>query len=114
MPKILIWDACNQKSNRNDLDYLIENSTDSIQCIDCINGKNKNKIPSRLIFENFKEKLYNSDLLDKKEYSIYTDDKMIRVSYNFNSLIGNESSDTVYMFDKIDDRFLFTGMITIP
>ena len=112
--KILIWENFKTNIENNEYEYLIENSTDSIKCIDCIIGKKEYKIPSRIIFKNYKEKLYNSDLLDKKEYSVYSDDKMIRISYGFKNLTRNESSDIVYMFDKINDKFLFTGMITIP
>ena len=67
-----------------------------------------------MIFKNYREKLYDSNLLDKKEYSVYSDDKMIRISYDFKTLTGNESSSTIYMFDKFNDKYLFTGMITIP
>ena len=112
--KILIWENFKTNIENNEYEYLIENSTDSIKCIDCIIGKKEYKIPSRIIFKNYKEKLYNSDLLDKKEYSVYSDDKMIRISYGFKNLTRNESSDIVYMFDKINDKYLFTGMITIP
>jgi len=112
--KILIWENFKTRIENNDLKYLIENSTDSIKCIDCIIGKKEYKIPSGIIFKNYIEKLYNSDLLDKNEYSVYSDDKMIRISYGFKNLTRNESSDIVYMFDKINDKFLFTGMITIP
>ncbi len=112
--KILIWENFKTRIENNDLKYLIENSTDSIKCIDCIIGKNEYKIPSGIIFKNYIEKLYNSDLLDKNKYSVYSDDKMIRISYGFKNLTRNESSDIVYMFDKINDKFLFTGMITIP
>ena len=112
--KILIWENFKTNIDNNEYEYLIENSTDSIKCIDCIIGKKEYKIPSRIIFKNYKEKLYNSDLLDKKEYSVYSDDSIIRITYSFKKLIENESLNIIYMFDKINDKYLFTGMITIP
>jgi len=112
--KILIWENFKTKIENNDYEYLIENSTDSIKCVDCISGENELKIPKETIYKNYIGKLYDSKILDKKEYSIYSDNRIIRISYTFKTLSGNESTNIIYMFDKVDNRYLFTGMITIP
>ena len=97
-----------------DLNYLNINSTDLIKCVDCISNDKGILQKNELIFKEYIDKLYNSDLLNKKQYSIYENDSIIRISYNFKKMIGNESSNITYMFDKINDEFLFTGMITTP
>ena len=112
--KNLVWEKFKTRIENKDLDYLNVNSTDSIKCVDCISNDKGILQTSELIFKEYIDKLYNSDLLDKKQYSIYENDSIIRISYNFKKVIGNESSNITYMFDKINDKFLFTGMITTP
>ena len=109
-----IWEQFKTGIENRDLTYLLNNSLDSINCVDCILEKANKLQLSQFIFENHLEKLYNPELLKGKKYSIYDTDSIIRISYNFEKLFSNESSSIIYMFDKTEKKYLFTGMITIP
>jgi hypothetical protein len=98
----------------NDIDYLVKNSLDSIKCIDCFKNEVEKLYSSKFIFENYKNEFYNKKKLDKKEYSVYKNDSIIRINYSFENRFGDESHNTIYMFDKIEGKFLLTGMITVP
>ena len=88
--KNLIWVNFKDAIENNKIDYLLKNSIDSIQCIDCVIGKNEKLHSSKFIFKNHIKKLYNKELLKNKDYSISINDSIIRVIYDFNNLIGNE------------------------
>tara|TARA_B100000767_G_scaffold274343_1_gene307016 strand:+ start:9590 stop:9856 length:267 start_codon:yes stop_codon:yes gene_type:complete len=87
---------------------------DSIKCINCISERSENLQSSKVIFEKHLEKLYNPELLNEMEYSNYKTDSIIRITYSFEKMFGNESSYIVYMFDKYEGKYLFSGMITVP
>ncbi|ARV14736.1 hypothetical protein [Polaribacter sp. SA4-12] len=108
------WEKFKINLDKNNIDYLIKNSFDSIKCVDCVPNETESLSSSIYIFKNYKNKFYNKDLLDKKEYSVYQDDLMIRINYGFEENYGNESHNIIYMFDKTEGNFLLTGMITIP
>lgn len=108
------WENFKSKIENNSIDYLVKNSFDSIQCIDCVANKGEKLHPSKFIFKNYKTQFYDNSFLDGKEYSVYKDDSIIRVNYSFKSKIGNEKHHIIYIFDKQDGKFLLSGMITIP
>ncbi|WP_158976905.1 hypothetical protein [Cellulophaga sp. L1A9] len=112
--KNTIWEKFKIGIENKDLMYLLDNSIDSIKCIDCISSENEKLQSSELIFKKHLEKLYNAELLKGMEYSNYKTDSIIRITYNFEKSFGNESSSIIYMFDKSDEKYLFTGMITTP
>jgi hypothetical protein len=110
----ITWTKFKKAIEKNDTNYLIENFYDSIRCIDCIAGENEKNQLSKHIFNKHIDKLYKSELLKDREYTFYQTDSIIRVNYKFEKLIGNESYDIVYMFNKAKNKFLFSGMITVP
>ncbi len=112
--KSTIWEKFKKGIENKDLIYLISNSKDSIICVDCIPSENDKLQASELIFKNHLGKLYNPELIGGMKYSNYKTDSIIRISYSFGKLLGNESSSTIYMFDKSEGKYLFTGMIAIP
>ena len=108
------WEKFKINLDKNNIEYLIKNSFDSIKCVDCVTNEAESLSSSMYIFKNYKNKFYNKDLLDKKEYSVYQDDLMIKINYGFEENYGNEGHNIIYMFDKTEGNFLLTGMITIP
>ena len=110
----IVWGKFKNGIKNKELTYLLNNSLDSIKCTDCVVGKNEKHISSELIFKKYLDRLYDYELLKNKVYSLYENDSIIRVNYSFEKLIGAESSNIIYTFNKIDEKFLFTGMITTP
>ena len=109
-----IWEKFKSGFENKDLTYLVNNSLDSIQCVDCISAESDKLQSSEFIFDKHLEELYNAKLLKGMEYSNYQTDSIIRISYNFEKSFGNESSSIIYMFNKSDGKYLFVGMITNP
>lgn len=67
-----MWNEFALAMETKNLEYLIKNSFDTIQCIDCIiNNKSENL-----------DKLMHLDSLTNIEFSTYTTDSIIRVSYS--------------------------------
>ena len=112
--KNIIWEKFKIGIEKKDLIYLLNNSFDSIKCIDCVSSENEKLQSSELIFKKYLEKLYDVELLKGMEYSNYKTDSIIRICYNLEKSFGNESSSIIYMFDKSGEKYLFTGMITTP
>ncbi len=110
-----IWSVFQTKIIEKDFQYLIKNSLDSIKCVNCINSNNDEYYPSILIFTNYLDKLYNKEFLTDRCYSAFQDSNRIRISYSDDKkLIGEEISTTIYLFDKHNGNYVFTGMITTP
>lgn len=100
----------------DDINYLINNSQDSIKCVDCINNDGSGYLyKADFIFTNFMEELMNLDSLSNKEYSIYRDDEVIRITYSVRASGAPEGAyNIVFLFDNENDKYLFGGMITVP
>ena len=102
----------------NRLDYLIANSCDTIQCIDCLNDslKSENEIyASKIIYNNHLKSLIHKEIWDKYNYSVSESDSLIYINYSIKSKYSEEGKENlVYIFESINERFLFSGMITIP
>ncbi len=109
-----IWEKFKTGIENKDLTYLLNNSLDSIKCIDCILTENNILHSSQLVFEKHLIKLYNSEILKGKEYFVYETDSIIRINYRFKQSFKNKSGNIIYMFDKTETKYLFTGMITVP
>jgi hypothetical protein len=108
------WEKFQEAINNNDLAYLMTNSCDSIKCIDCIKSENEKLQSSEYIFKNYRNEFYNKKLLNGKKYSAYQNDTIIRINYSFENSFEDESFNIIYMFDKKENSFLLTGMITVP
>ena len=99
------------------LEYLENNSFDSIQCVDCIvDNKSENELyDSRLIFKEYLNQLMHLDSLTNKEFSTYMNDSIIRVNYSIQCKSAPEGAyGLVFTFKKQNEEFYFDGMFTIP
>mgnify|MGYP000309547049 CR=1 FL=1 len=108
------WENFKTKLEKNDLEYLIKNSFDSIQCIDCVPNERGMLYSPKFIYINYKNEFYDKIFLDEKKYSVYQKDSIIRINYSFKGKFGNEGHNIIYMFDKKENKFLLSGMIKIP
>lgn len=109
-----IWENFKQSINEKEYKYLIENSFDSIKCINCVPNETEKLQSSKNIFKNYLDRFYNKKLLESKQYSTFENDSLLRISYGFSNNFGNEAYNIIYMFVKKEDKFLLKGMITVP
>lgn len=102
----------------NRFDYLIVNSCDTIQCIDCLSDslKSENEIyDSKIIYIKYLKSLIHQEIWDKYDYTVSETDSLIYVNYSIKSKYSEEVGENlVYIFKNKNERFLFSGMITIP
>ena len=99
------------------IEYLIKNSFDIIQCVDCIldNKSNSEYYYSEILFNGYLDKLMHMDSLTNREFSTFMTDSIIRINYNIEWKLAPEGAyGLVFTFKKRDERFKFYGMFTIP
>lgn len=109
-----IWENFKQSIKEKEYEYLVENSFDSIKCIDCVPNETEKLQSNKNIFKNYLDRFYNKKLLESKQYSTFENDSLLRISYDFNNKLGNEAYNIIYMFNKKEGKFLLKGMITVP
>ena len=112
--KSKLWEDFKLSLEEKNLEYLIKNSFDSIKCIDCDIINSEREYFSKVVFEKYLDKFYNQDLLKGKQYSVFKNDSILRINYSFRNKFGELSSNTIYMFDKKEGKFILRGMITVP
>ena len=112
--KSKLWEDFKLSLEEKNLEYLIKNSFDSIKCIDCNIIKPEREYSSKVVFEKYFDKFYNQNLLKDKQYSVFKNDSILRINYSFRNKFGELSSNKIYMFDKKEDKFILSGMITVP
>ena len=98
------------------IDYLIDNSLDSIQCVDCVTDSNNlsDIYNSKYIFDNHLKELIHLDSLTN-DYSAFQNDSIIFINYTINDKKSEEGRyNLIYIFKKSNQRYLFSGMITTP
>jgi hypothetical protein len=98
------------------INYLIINSLDTIQCGDCNLDKNRNEyFSSRFVFENHLEKIMHLKSLTNRNYSMYQDDSSIHVMYEIRTSNALEGGyNLIFNFVKVDSKYFFAGMIVTP
>lgn len=111
-----VWEKFSARIEKGDVNFLLDNSFDSILCTDCIEGEDYDYYQSESIFKNHKDRLYDKVLLNNIPYSAYQNDSIIRITYIIQeaSLFGNEGYSLAYMFDKENESYKFRGKISIP
>ncbi|CAL2107133.1 conserved hypothetical protein [Tenacibaculum sp. 190524A02b] len=107
------WEQIKTAVIKNNIAFLIENSTDTLNCIECNNGNNK--IAKKLFYN---EHFNQMDVIKNKEYSFFTKDinnskfnKKHKISY-----IINDKETMVYelLENTNTNKVIFLGVISIP
>lgn len=110
-----IWLRFAKAMELKDIQFLINNSTDSITCYDCKIGSNSDKIyfNSSFIFKNYIDKIMHLPKLSDKPFSTYqVNSDIIKITYNINSSKAPEGAyDLVFTLVKKDEKYLFEGMM---
>lgn len=109
-----IWLNFLDKLNNQDVEFLLQNSLDTIQCADCnlIEGEKSEWYNPEFVFRNHINKLLHVKNISEIGYTTYLDQERMHVNY---SIPANESMEGAYnlifTFVKVDDVYLFKGMI---
>jgi hypothetical protein len=109
-----LWDCYVRALETKKIDYLISNSFDTIICAELgiPSLSNDERYPSKLIYENYLDKLMHLDDLSTRERSVYKDDDEIKVNYKISSKTAEEGGyNLIFIFKKKGDKYLFYGMI---
>lgn len=110
-PKNEIWENIQKAVFNRDLDYLLSISADTLDCIECNEGKSK--VTKENFFNNYIEEI---DFLKDKEYRTFLDEiktsygseKRYRVNYQFTN------SNTICTILEGNGKIVFKGCFTIP
>lgn len=109
--KLEIWERIRAEVKANNFEYLLEISADTLECVECNNGK------SSIIKEDFyKNYFYQMKLIEKNNYTFFTDTisndgyfKRHRINY---SLDGK--SNVIYTVLEGNNGILFLGVFGVP
>ncbi|MDM8158216.1 hypothetical protein QUH73_00175 [Labilibaculum sp. K2S] len=68
-----IWIKFATAIEAGNLEFLVNNSLDTIQCVDCIpeNNNGKEFFKSKIIYQDYLDKLMNLDSLTNKKFSTF-------------------------------------------
>ncbi len=113
----LIWLKFSKALEVKDYNYLIENSMDTIQCVDCFPKiKSSSEFyEAKFIFgnnENIKKIMHLESLSDKK-FSTFVQDNLFRVNYIIENktFLADKGYNLIFTFKKTKEGYLFFGMI---
>lgn len=108
-----IWENIRNEVKEKDISYLLDISLDTLDCIECNNGKSK---ISKSLF--FKEHFDQMNIALKNNYGVYTEEvkngsiliKRYRISYQ-----TSDNSTIVYTILKYPNgKIKFSGVFGIP
>ena len=109
-----LWNEFARAMESKNLDYLIQNSLDTIQCAECKIGFEKTNEfhESRLIFKNHLNQLMHLKSLTDKRYSKFQSDSLIHINFKIDAPKSEEGEyNLIYTFILTDKGFKFKGMI---
>jgi hypothetical protein len=108
-----VWINFKTQLGTGNIEYLIKNSLDSIQCVDCdIETERPTEFyDTDFILRNHLDKFKLESIRDK-EFDTYVIDDLIRVNYSFPATFFHDHGyNLIFTFQKVDNIYLFTGVI---
>ena len=109
-----IWDYFVRAMETDDIEYMIANSLDSINCseLDIPTEKNDEIYESKFIFNNNLDKLMHQDNLLTRDHNTYETDSTIYINYQIKCSKAEEGGyNLIFFFEKKENKYLFSGMI---
>jgi hypothetical protein len=111
-----LWSKYAKAMESKNIDYLIQNSLDTIECCECeLNKENTNEYyGADYVFRNHLDKLMHFRSLSDRDFSTYQLDDIIRVHYGVKGkLLGREEEayDLIFTFIKTINGWKFQGML---
>lgn len=108
--KLEIWEDIQKAVRVKDLDYLMQISQDTLDCIECNNGKSK--VTKEVFFNNYIEQM---NVPNNKKYSYYIEKiningfhKRYRINYKY------KNGNTIFTILVGDDKVKFQGVFSVP
>jgi hypothetical protein len=109
-----VWINFRTQLESENIDFLIKNSLDTIQCADCdIKTERQTEFyDADIVFKEHIDKVKYLKSFKDKEFSTYAVDNLIRVNYSFPATNSQDKGyNLIFTFIKVDERYLFMGMI---
>ena len=115
--RLEIWEEIRNAVKEKRIDYLLEISTDTLECLGCNDGGNW--ISKEEFFSNYLEQI---EISESKEYSIYSEkyekvkgfSKRYRIGYNYGGGGRGEKNGIIYTLLKGEKGIQFQGLFGIP
>ena len=109
-----IWIKFSKAMEEKNIEFLLENSLDKIECTDCIVGSNiEDRFESKFIFEHHLNKLMVLDSLSKKEFSTSIHENRLLVNYTIVRKYA-EGYNLIFEFQRSKEKYLFKKMYFVP
>ncbi|TKG91501.1 hypothetical protein EYV94_20970 [Puteibacter caeruleilacunae] len=108
-----LWQKFAYSLETRDTTFLINNSLDTIQCAE-FSSENE-YFASEFIFKNHIKKLMHLDSLRNADYNIYVGDSLMHINYPIKTNKTIEGGyNLIFSFSKVENRFVFRGMLLTP
>jgi hypothetical protein len=104
----IVWNEFVGAIQKKDIEYLIDNSFDTILCADCLTDSTDkdNLHPAQKIFENESKNFVDIELLKQYEYAIEINDSLLRINYKIPSKNSEELGfNLAYIFKHEKHKF---------
>ncbi len=114
--RLEIWEEIRIAAKEKRIDYLLEISKDTLECIECNEGE------SWILKEEFFTKYIEQiEISDSKKYNIYSEKyeeekgfaKRYRINYSYEGGKG-EKHNSIYTILKGEDGIKFQGVFRVP
>ncbi|MFC0878937.1 hypothetical protein ACE01N_20250 [Saccharicrinis sp. FJH2] len=111
-----IWSDFMNALETRQINYLLVNSFDTIICSelsDSLKNSFGDRYEAKFIFENHLDELMHLKNLSTQNWHVYNNDSIIRIHFTIKCKAAEEGAyDLIFMFDKNENKYLFSGMIT--
>lgn len=109
--KLVVWEKFQKEIIAGNLNYLIQNSADTIKCMEC--NKGKSIIPKDDFFKNH----FNQMKIAKNSDYVYFTEKINDNNFNKRhriSYVVNSKETIVYTLLEGDGEIKFIGVFSVP
>jgi len=115
--RLEIWEEFRMAAKEKRIDFLLENSKDTLECIECNKGENW-----ILKEEFFKNHLKQIELSETKEYSVFLEryesvkgfTERYRITYSYRGRGKREEHNSIYTILKGENSIQFQGVFGVP
>lgn len=109
-----VWLPFAKAMESKDIEFLINNSLDSVTCYDCNIDSANHKIyfKSDFIFKNHLDKIKHLPTLTDRHFSSYQDNNSVTIVYNIKSYYAPEGAyGLIFTIVKKEKKYYFQGML---
>ena len=115
--RLKIWEEIRIAAKEKRIDYLLEISKDTLECIECNDGKSW--ITKEEFFNNYLKQI---EISETKEYNIYSEkyeeekgfNRRYRINYSYGGNERGQMHNSIYTILTGEKRVQFQGVFGIP